>query len=98
MRNLRKAVHSDAPSQEPYSYSYGQAVLLPSLRQEFHAVFQPEYAYDANPHRREVSLRHMSEGVHHEVQPQVAQTCAQQRAALQVRWLPEEIRQRQQTT
>ena len=41
-------------------------------------------------------MRHLSEAVQQEVVPQVAQTCAQQRADLQVPGLPEEVRQRQQ--
>ena len=40
----------------------------------------------------------MSEAVQQNVLPHVAQTCAQQRAALQVRRLSEKVRQRQRTT
>ena len=38
----------------------------------------------------------MSEAVRQDVRPQDPPADAHQRAALQVRWLPEEVRQRQQ--
>ena len=69
---------------------------MPNLWQEFRAKHHPEEAY-SNPHRREVCLRHLSEVVHQGVLSQVAQTCAQQRAALQVRRLPKDVRQRRQS-
>ena len=98
MQNLQQAVHSDISPQGPSSCSHGRtAFQMRCLRKEFQSELHPKVAY-ANPHGREVSLRHMSEAVQHEVRTQVAQAkAAQQRAALQVRCLPEKVHQCQQT-
>ena len=68
------------------------------MSKEFHVELQPQPQNTfASSHGREtVRMRHLSEAVQQEVVPQVAQTCAQQRADLQVPGLPEEVRQRQQ--
>ena len=64
------------------------------LPQKFYAVKQPENAFE-NPHGGEaVPVRHLQEAVHAALKSQVAQAAAHQRAALHVRRLPEEVRQR----
>ena len=99
MQRLHKDVQAAEQPQEASAHSHGRtAVLLPRLRQEIHAEQRPAVTY-ANPYGREaVCLRHMSEAVQQDELPQVAQAkAAHQRGALQVRRLPEEVRQRQQT-
>ena len=71
MQNLQEAVQSDAQPQSSRAYSRGQtAVLLPRMRQEFHAERQPQKAF-ASPHRRKAfRVQNLQEAVHSEDWPQ----------------------------
>ena len=67
-----------------------------NLQKDIWPRVQAQLSYAFAHGRKAVCLWHMSEAVRQDVRPQDPPADAHQRAALQVRWLPEKVRQRQQ--